>query len=147
MAEAAGQPAAVTGRPFVHTLRVRYAECDAQGVVFNAHYLAYIDHTITEMCRAAFGSYQAMIDRGLDIVLAAAELEFRVAARFDDLLTIEARVTHLGTTSLRLAYRVLREDELIVAAETRHVFVVAGTNDKTPMPDWTRDGLASWATA
>ena len=143
MMAAMSEPAAT---PFVHSLRVRYAECDAQGVVFNAHYLAYMDHTITEMWRAAFGSYQAMIDRGLDVVVAAAELAFRVAARFDDVLTIEARVVHLGTTSVRIAYRMLREDELILAAETRHVFVIAGTNDKTPMPDWARAGLASWTT-
>jgi len=54
----------------VHRLRVRYSECDAQGVLFNAHYLAYIDHTITELWRAAYGGYQVMLDRGVDIVVA-----------------------------------------------------------------------------
>ena len=47
------------GEPFTHHLRVRYAECDAQGVVFNAHYLAYFDTSLTELWRAAFGGYQA----------------------------------------------------------------------------------------
>lgn len=133
--------------PFVHTIRVRYAECDAQGVVFNAHYLAYVDHTITEMWRAAFGSYQVMLERGVDVVVAAAELRFRGAARFDDELRIEARVTHLGTTSLGTGYRFLRDGELLAEATLRHVFVDAGSSDKTPMPDWARDGLASWTTA
>lgn len=53
------------GEPFAHRLRVRYAECDAQGVVFNAHYLTYLDVSITELWRAAFGSYAAMVDRAL----------------------------------------------------------------------------------
>ena len=37
---------------FVHELRVRYGECDPQGIVFNANYLAYFDHTVTELWRA-----------------------------------------------------------------------------------------------
>lgn len=132
--------------PFQHTLRVRYAECDAQGVVFNAHYLAYVDHTITELWRAAFGGYEAMLQRGVDIVVAHAELTFRGAARFDEEITIEARVIHLGTTSLRTAYRFRRGDEPLLEAELRHVFVTRGTSAKAPIPDWARAGLAPWTT-
>ena len=36
---------------FLHTFRVRYAEVDAQGIVFNAHYLTYFDCVITEYYR------------------------------------------------------------------------------------------------
>ena len=50
--------------PLACKLRVRYGECDPQGVVFNAHFLAYFDVGITELFRAAFGSYKAMVDRG-----------------------------------------------------------------------------------
>ena len=52
------------GSPYVHSLRVRYHECDPQSVVFNANYLAYFDINITELWRAAFGSYDAMLARG-----------------------------------------------------------------------------------
>src|SRR5205807_350743 len=48
------------GEPFEHKLRVRYVECDPQGVVFNSHYLAYFDINITELWRTAFGGYRAM---------------------------------------------------------------------------------------
>ena len=43
--------------PFRHRLRVRRSECDLQGVVFYSHYLAYLDHTVTELWRAAVGPY------------------------------------------------------------------------------------------
>ena len=95
--------------PFRHALRVRYAECDAQGVVFNAHYLAYFDINMTELWRAAFGGYQAMLDRGLDIVVAEAQLHFRASARFDDLITLEVSVARLGTTSIVTDHAVLRD--------------------------------------
>ena len=133
--------------PFVYELRVRYGECDPQGVLFNANYLAYIDHTITELWRAAYGGYGAMLDRGLDIVVAAATMRFRGSARFDDVITIEATVTNLGTTSVTTAYRFLRDEELLLEAELRHVFVTRATATKTPMPDWAREGLARWVVA
>jgi acyl-CoA thioester hydrolase len=136
---------AAGGEPFVSRLRVRYSECDLQGVLFNANYLAYIDHTITELWRAAYGGYTVMLDRGADIVVAEANLRFRGAARFDEEVTIEATVTHLGTTSLSTAFRFLRASgELLLEADIRHVWIDPQTRAKTPMPDWGREGLAPW---
>jgi len=130
--------------PFRHSVRVRYAECDAQGVVFNAHYLAYFDLNITELWRAAFGSYQAMLDRGVDLVVAEARLRFRSPARFDQELTLETDVAQLGNTSIATAHRVLRDGELLVDGMLRHVVVDSAALGKTPIPDWLRAGLQRW---
>ena len=135
------------GEPFVHTLRVRYAECDVQGVVFNAHYLAYFDTSVNELWRAAYGSYQTMLDDGLDIVLAEARLRFRSPARFEDELELAVAVTHLGTTSLRTQHTIRHSDELLAEGELRHVMVKRGSAVKTPIPGWMRDGLAPWTVA
>ena len=132
------------GEPFVHRLRVRYGECDPQGVLFNANYLAYVDHTITELWRAAYGGYTAMLDQGVDIVVAAADLSFRGSARFDDEIAIEVTVTSIGHTSITTAYKFLRGEEVLLQATVRHVFVELGTATKTPIPDWARAGLAPW---
>src|SRR5438270_1500594 len=98
-------------RAFTHSLRVRYHECDLQGVVFNANYLAYVDIGMTELWRAAFGSYRAMLDRGVDIVVAETQLRYRGAARFDDELTIDLVVTHLGNTSIVTEHQIRRGHE------------------------------------
>lgn len=132
------------GEPFTHTLRVRYAECDPQGVVFNAHYLAYFDASITELWRAALGSYQAMIDRGVDLVVAEAQLRFRTPARFDDELGLEVAVTRMGNTSITSAHRISRGEELVVEGTLRHVTVEPAALGKTPIPDWLRDRLGPW---
>jgi acyl-CoA thioester hydrolase len=129
---------------FVHRLRVRYAECDPQGVLFNANYLAYVDHTITELWRAAYGGYTEMLDRGVDIVVAEASLRFLGSARFDDEIAIEAVVARLGNTSVTTAYRFLRAEEVLLEATLRHVFVDRATATKTPMPGWARNGLQPW---
>jgi acyl-CoA thioester hydrolase len=130
--------------PFTHTLRVRYAECDPQGVVFNAHYLAYFDASITELWRAALGGYQAMIDRGIDLVVAESQIRFRAPARFDDELMLEIAIAHMGTTSIVSTHRITRGEDVIVEGTLRHVTVERTSLGKTPIPDWLRDQLAPW---
>lgn len=132
------------GEPFAHQLRVRYAECDPQDVVFNSHYLAYFDVSLTELWRAAFGSYQAMLDKGVDVVVAEAQVRFRSPARFDDLLTLEIAITRLGQTSITSGHRITRDGELIVEGIVRHVLVERPALVKTPIPDWLREQLAPW---
>jgi acyl-CoA thioester hydrolase len=132
------------GEPFGYPLRVRYSECDMQGVVFNGHYLAYFDISMTELWRAAFGSYQAMTDRGVDIVVSEARVRYRAPARFDDQLRIEIAVASMGRTSVNTAHRVFRDETLIAEGEMRHVFVDAEALTSTPIPDWARSGLEPW---
>jgi acyl-CoA thioester hydrolase len=127
--------------PFVHELRVRYGECDPQGIVFNANYLLYFDVAFTELWRAAVGPWQEMVQRGVDAVVAEAGLRFRAPARYDDVLALEARVIDLGRTSLTTTIDVVRDGQTLVEGRLRHVFVDAQTWDKTAIPDWVREGL------
>ena len=131
--------------PFTHRLRVRYAECDLQGVLFNANYLAYIDHTITELWRAAYGGYTVMLDRGVDIVVA------EVQPALPGLGALRRGGRHRGDgdpprhhqRDHRLSLSPRRRQELLLEAEIRHVFVDPATAAKTPIPDWARaTGLA-----
>jgi acyl-CoA thioester hydrolase len=134
------------GEPFTHLLRVRYSECDYQGVVFNSHYLAYLDVSMTELWRVSFdGGYSAMVAKGIDMVVAEAALRFYAPARFDDELELTAEIERLGTTSLITRHRVARDGELLVEGDMRHVFVDLSTLTKTPIPEWARIGLARWA--
>ncbi|HEY2771547.1 MAG TPA: thioesterase family protein [Solirubrobacteraceae bacterium] len=131
------------GEPFTTPIRVRYGECDMQGVVFNAHYLSYVDVAITELWRAALGSYDVMLDRGVDVVVAESRLRFHGSAKFDDELTVAVLVTHLGTTSIVTEHSILRGEELLVRCEIRHVVVDRESLAKTPIPDWLRTQLAA----
>jgi acyl-CoA thioester hydrolase len=135
--------AAVT--PFVYTLRVRYGECDPQGIVFNANYLLYFDVCITELWREALGGWQVMVERGVDAVVGEANVRFRAPARNDDLLELRMHVAKLGETSITTEVEVVRDGELLIEGTLRHVVVDAQTFEKTPMPDWLRDGLAQFA--
>ena len=131
--------------PFSHELRVRYGECDPQGIVFNANYLAYFDVAVTELWREAIGPWQAMVERGYDVVVAEANLRFRAPARFDDVIALGARVAELGTTSLRLELDIRRDGELLVEGRLRQVFVDARSFGKTEIPDWAREALGRFS--
>ncbi len=136
--------AGAVAQPFVHTLRVRYAECDLQGVVFNAHYMTYLDEAMTELWRRSVGGgYQDMVAAGTDMVVAEARLRFRSPARFDDEVSIEAQTTRLGTTGMTTDLRIARDGEILAEAELRHVFVATDGSGKVPIPDEVRRGLES----
>src|SRR6476620_10119777 len=103
--------------PFVHKLRVRYGECDPQGLVFNANYLLYFDVVFTELWRAGVGPWQEMVERGVDAVVAEANIEFR------------AQIVRLGRTAITTRIDVMRGGELLVAGRLRHVCVSTPTSD------------------
>jgi acyl-CoA thioester hydrolase len=136
---------------------VRYGECDPQGIVFNANYLMYMDVAFTELWREAVGPWQEMTERGVDAVVAEANLTFRAPARFDDDLLLAARVLRLGETSITTEIDMLRDGELLVRGLVRHVCVTTGGGNgmqalpenvaKTPIPDWVRGGLQRFTVA
>jgi acyl-CoA thioester hydrolase len=131
--------------PFTHPLRVRFGECDPQGIVFNAHYVAYFDVAITELWREALGSWGAMAERGVDAVVGELNARFHAPARVDELLELRAWVDGFGTTSLRLRVDVVRDGFVLVEGRLRHVFVDAASWAPIAIPDWIREGLAPYA--
>ncbi len=122
------------GEVFTHRLRVRYSECDQQGVVFNGHYLFYYDVALTEMWRELVGDYGAMVHDGYDLVVAEARIRFREGARFDELLEVSMPVAHLGTTSMVVRPVFRAGGRLIADGEVRHVFIDPATKAKREMP-------------
>ena len=131
---------------FVHRVRVRYNECDAQQRVFNAHYFTYFDIALTELWREAFGSYGAMVREGFDVVVAEALARFRGAARFDEEIDVAMTIARLGDTSMTTDIEVRRDGHVLVEGRMVHVWVDARTYDKAAIPPEARARLAPYAT-
>ncbi len=87
-----------------HTIvRVRWMDCDSQGIVFNGAYLGYLEIAQAEYFRNLGFSIYKIAQRGyFDSAVVKANLEFKAPARIDDLLELHARVSHIGNTSLTL---------------------------------------------
>jgi acyl-CoA thioester hydrolase len=123
--------------PFRYYLRVRYGECDAQKVVFNARYGDYVDLASGEFFRA-LGYGEELASGELDFQLVKQTFEWKAPARFDQVLEIAVSAKHVGNTSFTLLaeFRIAGADQaqVIVTAETVYVLVAQHTLNKTPIP-------------
>lgn len=125
-----------------HRIRVRYSECDAQGIVFNANYLNFFDIALTELWREAFGGYeQAVAEHGADVVVAEAMVRYRAPVRFDEEIDLVLRIARLGNTAMSSRIAIERRGEVAAEGEIRHVFVLPETHEKTSIPDGVRTAL------
>ncbi len=124
-------------KPFQYLLRVRYGECDAQLVVFNARYGDYVDIAGTEYFRVLFGGYQKLLEQGLDNQVVKLNTSWKAPARFDDVLVICVETSHIGTTSfsLRLTFNRYTTNEELAVSEITYVMVDTDTFQKTPIPE------------
>jgi acyl-CoA thioester hydrolase len=127
---------------FRYYLRVRYGECDAQKVVFNARYGDYVDLATSEFFRA-LGYGNELISGELDFQLVKQTFEWKAPARFDQVLEISVLPKHLGNSSFTLAadFRVAGKEPVIVTAETVYVLVAPHTLTKTPIPTQLRAAM------
>ncbi|MGB0872540.1 MAG: acyl-CoA thioesterase [Solirubrobacterales bacterium] len=125
-----------------HELRVRYNECDAQGIVFNANWFVYFDAAMTEFWRETIGGYQHVPTAySIEVVVAETGARFRGAARFDDVVNIVPKLRRVGTSSMRVEFDALRGDDLLVEGFIECVFVDANAMQPTPIPDGIRNML------
>jgi len=122
------------------TLRVRWAEVDMQKIVFNGHYLTYIDSAIAEYWREIGLPYpHGYVERyGSDIYLRKATVDYLGSAGYDDVLTVCCRVARLGRSSMTFHFEIYRERELLITAEL--VYVNADAQKRAaPLPDDVRE--------
>jgi acyl-CoA thioester hydrolase len=125
-------------RPFVHRLRVRYIECDMQGIVFNSHYYAWMDLAHQELIREVLGPLDVLHALGADVVVAESSARYFASARFDQEIDIEVRLDGLGTTSMNTGYTFRNGETVLAEGRVRHVCVHPELMTKTPWPDEVR---------
>ena len=121
---------------FFHRLRVRWAECDPQGIVFNPHYMMYVDVGVTEYFRAIGLPYpDAFLADGTDTFMVACAVNFRDAARFDDLIDVGLRVEQFGRTSFGMAFSLRRDGQVLTEGTLTYVNGHRETRHPAPLPE------------
>ena len=121
-------------REFACQVRVYYEDVDIGGVVYYANYLRYFERARSEWLRSLGVNQErlAAVD-GIGFVVARAEVDFKIGARLDDLLSVTVKMTEKKKTYLwldqeaRLADGRLCARARIQAACVRH-------NDMRPQP-------------
>ena len=125
---------------FLDRLRVRWAEIDAQKIVFNGHYLMYFDTAVAGYWRALALPYaQTMEQLGGDLYVRKATLEYQASAAYDDVLHVGIRCARIGNSSLLFSGAAFRQDQLLVSCELVYVFADPQTQTSRPVPQRLRD--------
>ncbi len=128
---------------FRFPMRVRYAECDAQGVVYFARYPFFFDVAITELWRDRIGPYDDTVQAGSDFVVAEMNVKYRAPALFDDEITIVLDEIRVGETSITFSWRIVRGEDLLIEGMLRQVCIEPATKSKKRVPDDVRAALSS----
>ena len=123
---------------FSHRLAVRYADTDAQGVVFFANYLTYFDEGLTYFLEH-IGHPYSTFDGG-DFVYVNSQCTYKGSATFGDHVDVEVVPTRVGRTSLTSRCTVRRGDEVLAEGELVNVYIGADRRPKA-LPDALRAAL------
>ncbi len=113
-------------------IRVRYGECDAQQVVFNARYADYADIAATEYMRALIGDFNNMLAAGFDNQVVNLNIDWFNSAKFDDVLVLSVSATHVGNTSFKLEtliHKIESNGVLSPIARAQTTYVVVDTEE------------------
>lgn len=126
-------------------LRVRWAEVDLQQIVFNGHYLMYMDTAVAGYWRAMALPYQATLAYlGGDLFVRKATVEYHGPARLDELLDVGVRCGRIGSSSMVFHGAVFRGEQCLVDCELVYVFADPSTQRSRPVPQELRGVLEAY---
>ena len=92
------------------TFRVRYSETDQMGVAYHTHYLVWCEIARTDFIREFGKSYADLERDGLLLAVAEANVRYAASAKYDDLITVEARLERVQSRLLTFTYEIYREE-------------------------------------
>ncbi len=129
-------------------LRVRWAEVDMQKIVFNGHYLTYIDTAVAEYWREIGLPYpDGYVERyANDLYLRKATVDYLGSARYDDMLEVCCRIARLGRSSMTWNFEIYREaeSEPLITAELVYVNADPKTMKSAPLPEELRARIVKY---
>jgi acyl-CoA thioester hydrolase len=132
----------VDGYTFRTTVRVRFADTDAQGIAHNASYLVWYEVARVEYLREYAGGYQSLRNHGVEALVLESHCRYVVPAVFDDVLHVHTRCVDLRGARFRYEYAIVRDDGTLMAeGYTTHACVDSATLRPTRVPDWLRDAI------
>ncbi len=130
-----------------HVVRVRFGETDLMAIAHHASYLLYCEAARVEYLRRRGVVYKDWVERGLHLPVIEAQLRYHRTARFDDRLSVEARLSLLTRVKVGFAYRILAEDGGLVATGETVLACVGDEHRPKRLPADVTDLLTSAETA
>jgi len=132
------------GFTFSTTVRVRFADTDAQGIAHNSAYVVWFEVARVEYLRTFAGGYQSLRDEGIEALVLESFCRYLVPAKFDDVLHVHTRCHDIRGARFRYEYAIEREHDRALLAEgwTAHACIDAASFRPTRIPQWLVDAMA-----
>ncbi len=117
------------------TVRVYYEDTDFTGMVYHANYLRFFERGRSDHLRDAGVSHQALLARAdpAAFTLTRVEVDYKNAARVDDLLHIRTRYLGLDGPRIRFGQTCLRGDTIIAEADITAVMIHPDGRPRRPI--------------
>lgn len=133
----------MTGQVFTRERKVRFADCDAAGIVFYPRYFEMLNGVVEDWFAGPLGaSFRELhLERGVSVPTAAVEARFIAPSRLEDDLTFSLVVKKLGGASCGLRHRITAGDQLRFEATQTIVFVGRSLKPE-PWPEALRARIA-----
>lgn len=110
------------------SFRVRYAETDAMAVAHHSNYAVWFEMGRTDLMHTLGLPYAEIESRGYYLMLSGINIQFKRAARYDDVLTLKSTVLELRSRTITFGYQLHRQHsngpdhaELLATGETAHI--------------------------
>ena len=127
------------------TIKVRYAETDAQRVVYHGSYVVWFEVGRTEYCEKAGYPYPRMEAEGIFITVTEVRARYRRSARYGDVVTVRTRFGEMRSRGCSFLYEIVLPDgSLCAEGETHHLFLDR-SGRPTSVPAAVRDAFLSFA--
>lgn len=125
---------------FHHTVRVYIEDTDAGGIVYYVNYLRFMERARSEWLRAKGFTQQALLEKGIQLVVHSVTNRYLRPAYLDDLLTVTATAGTLRGARLTFTQQALRDGQTLSEAEV----VIACVDATTLRPRrWPAELLAA----
>ena len=104
-------------KPAVLRFSVRDYECDLQGIVNNAAYLNYLEHARHEFLKSRGLNFSELSARGIDLVVAKLELEYKRPLRPGDAFDVHTTTARPSKVRFVFYQRILCGEALVLTAK------------------------------
>jgi acyl-CoA thioester hydrolase len=107
------------------TLRVRYAETDAMGIVYHSNYIVWFEVGRGEYMRQQGDDYAQWEAGGYYLPVIEVQARYLAPARYADLVTVKTRVEEARSRQVTFAYEVVMAEtgQLLATGRTKHICV------------------------
>ena len=127
----------IEGSRHLYPVRVFFEDTDLSGIAYHANYLKWCERARSDILRVLGIDQRAAFEAGEGFyAVSEANIKWRRPAKFEDVLTVETRVTQVRAASANMIQRIFRAEELLAEVEMTAAFLSADGRPKRQPEAW-----------